>query len=186
MPAPIPPSPLTRCLRGAVLLLSVVAGISILVMMTVTCAEVVLRGVTRLAAYLNITAMANTLHQWSKFLVGVYDIVQITGMVTIATGLPYTTAVKGHVAIEYFFQKMSRSGRIVVDTFCRVLTIALFSALTWQSIQYGLSLKQKGQVTLTLKLPEFWIPYVLAFSCGAMVLVTLYHLLRPGKELIKP
>lgn len=32
----------------------------------------------------------------------------------------------------------------------------------------------------------FWVPYVMAFCCAQVVLVTLWHLLHPGKPLIKP
>ena len=39
---------------------------------------------------------------------------------------------------------------------------------------------------MTLQLPVFWVPYVMAFSCAVVVLVTLYHLFHPGKALLKP
>ncbi|MBN2307412.1 MAG: TRAP transporter small permease, partial [Candidatus Hydrogenedentes bacterium] len=99
---------------------------------------------------------------------------------------PYTTAVKGHVAIEYFFLKLSRRGRIIVDTVCRSIGIVLFSFLTWKSVHYGSALKASGQVTPTLQVPVFWVPYVIALSCGVVVLVILHNLLHPGKEMIKP
>ena len=58
--------------------------------------------------------------------------------------------------------------------------------LAWGSAGYGNSLKAKGEVSMTLQLPVFWVPYVLAVSCGLVVLITLYHMLHPGKELMKP
>jgi hypothetical protein len=39
---------------------------------------------------------------------------------------------------------------------------------------------------MTLQMPVFWVPYVMAFSCALVVLVTLYYLLHPGKALLKP
>ena len=47
---------------------------------------------------------------------GALDLGKGCGALVIAGALPYTTAVKGHVAIEYFFHKLGRRGRIVVDT----------------------------------------------------------------------
>ncbi len=41
-------------------------------------------------------------------------------------------------------------------------------------------------MSMTLQLPVLWIPYVMASSCGQVVLVTLWHLVHPGKPLIKP
>lgn len=154
-------------LRWLVNGLAVLSGISLLAMVLVTSLDVVLR-VFRIS------------------LTGAYDIVRIASAICVAAALPYTTAVKGHVAIEYFFHKLGQRGRILVDTLMRLLDMGLFSLLAWQSVLYGLRLKQSGEVSLTLQLPIFWVPYVIAVSCGLTVLITFYHLLHPGKELIKP
>lgn len=153
--------------RGLVIALGVVAGIGVMTMMSVTCADVLLRVFRRPIA-------------------GAYDIVQIAGAITISCALPYTTAVKGHVAIEYFFLKLPRVGRIVVDTLARLIAISLFVFLAWQSIRYGNSLHASGQVTLTLQLPVFWVPYVIGTSCAVVAMVILHNLIHPGRETIKP
>lgn len=119
-------------------------------------------------------------------LAGAYDLAKIAAALTIAAGLPYTSSVKGHVAIEYFFHKLNRRGRIVVDGVIRLLGMALFSVLAWSCLKYGARLRTSGEVSLTLRLPVFWLPYVLAVSCGLTVLIKFYHLTHPGKPLIKP
>ena len=156
-----------RVVRALVHALAVVAAIGIVTMMLVTCAEVILR-IFRVRV------------------IGVVDLVCVAAAVSAAAAIPYTTACKGHVAIEYFFQKLSRPGRIIVDTLCRVCVVLLFGCLSVECVQYGMSLKAKGQVTPTLQMPDFWVPYVLAVSCAVVCLVTVYHLFHPGKELIKP
>jgi TRAP-type C4-dicarboxylate transport system permease small subunit len=106
--------------------------------------------------------------------------------VTIACALPYTTAIKGHVAVEYFHHRLGRRGRVVVDTLMRLPIMAMFGLFTWELIAYGTKLRTSGEVSMTLQLPVYWVPYVMAFSCAQVVLVTLWHLLHPGKPLIKP
>lgn len=156
-----------NALRLLVRLLAGVAGVGILVMILVTCIDVVMR-------YLG------------SPLPGAYDIVNLAGTLTIACGLPYTKAVKGHVAVEFVFHKLGPRGRVIVDSLIRVLIIGLFAALTWQSLRYGLSLRAKGQVSPTLQIPEFWVAFVVSFSCAVIILITLHHMFHPGKELIKP
>jgi TRAP-type C4-dicarboxylate transport system permease small subunit len=117
---------------------------------------------------------------------GSYDVIRLTSIVILTTGLAYTTAVKGHVAIEYFFQKFSTRVRIVIDTVIRFIGIVLFSLLGVQSIIYGNSLLRAGEVTATLKIPVFWVPYTMAFSFFVLSLIILNNLLHPGKETIKP
>ena len=156
-----------QVLRRLIGLLGMVAGAGLMAMVLVTSLDVVLR-VFRIS------------------LKGAYDLVCIAGVVTVAAALPYTTASKGHVAIEYFFHKLGHRGRLVVDSLMRLVQMSLFALLAWQSVQYGNSLKHSGTVSMTLQLPVFWVPYILAASCVLVVLVTLFHLLHPGKELIKP
>ena len=156
-----------RALRAVVLALAAVSGLAILAMIAVTCADVVFRA-------------------FGRPLTGAFDIVRVAGAVAIACALPYTTAVKGHVAIEYFFQKLNRPGRILVDTVCRLLVMGLFSVFTWQCVMYGNSLRRTGEVSLTLQIPMFWVAYVIAGACAVTVLVKIHNLLHPGREMIKP
>ncbi|MBN2326048.1 MAG: TRAP transporter small permease [Candidatus Omnitrophica bacterium] len=157
----------TSAVRAVVYVLTVVSGLGILFMMGVTCADILLR----IAGHP---------------IVGAYDIVKITGAISMGCALPYTTAVKGHVAIEFLFQKMSRPWRILVDTIARLLSMSLFGLLTWRCIEYGKALRLSGEATATLEIPTFWILYVMAFSCGVVVLIIFDHMIHPGKEMIKP
>jgi TRAP-type C4-dicarboxylate transport system permease small subunit len=154
-------------LRRLVRVTAGVAGLGLLTMMGVTCLDVVMR-------------------KLGHPLPGAYDMVKIAAGVTIACALPYTTAIKGHVAVEYFQHKLGRRGRVVVDTLMRLPIMAMFGLFTWQLIAYGTKLRTSGEVSMTLQLPVYWVPYVMAFSCAQVVLVTLWHLLHPGKPLIKP
>ncbi len=159
----------TRSLRAVVYLLVAISGAGVLAIMLVTCTDVILR-----------------LKWINRPFVGAYDIVKIAGALSLATALPYTTAVKGHVAIEYFFRKLSRRGRIVLDSLVRPLGMALFAFFAWRSLIYGLELHRNHQVSQTLQLPVFWVPFVIGFCCAVVVLVILHHLLHPGREMIKP
>jgi TRAP-type C4-dicarboxylate transport system permease small subunit len=157
----------TRILKHFVLILAAISGFGIMAMIFVTTLDVVLR-------------------LFGVSFIGAYDIVYLSGAITIATALPYTTAVKGHVAIEYFFLKLSRTGRIVVDTIARLLGISLFGILAWHSLRYAESMRKIGQVTSTLQIPVFWVPQLIALSCAITTLVILHNLFHPGKEMIKP
>jgi TRAP-type C4-dicarboxylate transport system permease small subunit len=147
--------------------LAFVAGVGLMLMVLITSADVILRK-------LNLSFP------------GAYDLVKIAAALTISAALPYTTAIKGHVAIEFFFHKLGRRGRIVVDTLMRLGGMAVFGLLGWGCVDYGNSLRKSGEVSMTLQLPMFWVPHLLAFSCALVVLIKLYHLTHPGRPMIKP
>jgi len=155
-----------KLLRQITLLFLTISIIGILVAMSVTCIDVICR-IFRISFK------------------GAYDIVMIAGAITITCSLPYTTAVKGHVSIDYFFHKLSKRGRIIVDAIVRILSILLFSLLAIQSIKYGKELFDRGEVTLTLQVPVFWILYVISISCMLVALIIFYNLLHPEKVIVE-
>jgi len=157
----------TSLLKKIVFLFVGISSIAILSMILVTIIDIILR-------------------IFGQSFVGAYDIVSVAGGVAISCALPYTTAVKGHIAIEYFFHKLPHKSRIITDTAIRMISIILFSTLTYKSFFYGISLLETGEVTPTLQLPVFWLPIVISFSTAIMTLVILHNLLHPGREMIKP
>ena len=155
-----------RILRVILTAFALCAGLGILGMMAVTCADVAMRAFTHPIK-------------------GSYDIAQILSVLALAGALPYTTALKGHVAVEYFFDKLPAIGRMIVDSLMRLLMIALFALFAWHSIEYGIKLKMSGEIMATLHIPVFWMPWLIAASCCASGLVVLFHLVFPGKALLR-
>ncbi|MDD2600131.1 MAG: TRAP transporter small permease [Kiritimatiellae bacterium] len=116
---------------------------------------------------------------------GAYDLIRICGALTIACAVPLTTAMKGHVAIEYFFHKLNRRGRVVVDSLMRLIMLVSLLFAAWAAVGCGLQFFKNSEVTDTIAIPLFWLPWVIALAFVVTALVVLFHLLYPGRELIK-
>jgi TRAP-type C4-dicarboxylate transport system permease small subunit len=156
-----------NAVRKIILFFAFVSGAAVFVMIGVTVADICFR-------------------LFRSGITGAYDIVCLAGAVAVACALPYVTAVKGHIAIEFFYQKAGRKGRKVLDSFFRLLVLALFALLAYRNIGYGLYLLSTGQVMLTLRIPIFWLPFLLSLVFVLLFIITFYHLLHPGKGMIKP
>ena len=155
----------------------------------------VLRGVTHAMAFAGGLAVAGIIvvtvadvvgRQVGHPVKGAYDLVRVLGAVAMGCALPITKAVKGHIAIEYFFQKMARRGRAALDTAMRLVLLALFGLLAWRFVQQGIGFRESGEVTATLHMPMFWVPWLVAATCLATAGVTLWHLLHPGRSMVRP
>lgn len=158
--------PRTGLLRWLTRALAAVGGLAIAGIMVVTVADVVGR-------------------QFGVPVKGAYDIVRALGAIGMACALPLTKAVKGHIAIEYFFQKLRRRGRALTDTIMRLALLGLFGLLTWQFVRQGLIFWESGEVTPTLHMPVFWVPWLAAVACLVTAGVTLWHLLHPGRSMMR-
>lgn len=157
----------TGILRGLTHAMAVVGGLAVAGIIVVTVADVVGR-------------------QFGHSVKGAYDLVRVLGAIAMGCALPLTKAVKGHIAIEYFFQKLGTPGRAAMDTIMRLVLLALFGLLTWRFVLQGYSFLESGEVTTTLHMPMFWVPWLVALACLATAGVTLWHLLHPGRSMVRP
>lgn len=146
--------------------MTALSGVTLFLMVAVICSDVLLR----VAGYP---------------VKGSYDVVRICGVISMACALPLTTAMKGHIAIEYFFRKLNRRGRLIVDSVMRVLSIAAFACATMGCITYGQRLLATGEVTATVEIPIFWVPWVMAAAFAVTTVVVVFHLLYPGRNMMK-
>ena len=145
-------------------LMAFIAFVALFIMMSIVCVDVIFR------------ACGNPLK-------GVYDCVRVLGVLVVSCALPMTTATKGHVAIEYFFQRLNPMGRVIVDTLMRVIMIVGFSLATVECIRRGFRFLHNGEVTQTIQLPIFWVPWVMAVACAVTVFVVVFHLTHPGRNM---
>ncbi len=156
-----------KFVTGLVWLMAGIGGLCLLGIIFITCSDIVLR-------------------RFGMAFHGAIDLVQVLGCLCIALSLPYTTAVKGHIAVEFLFRKFNRLGKVIADSCMRSLAIAFFATLAWQSLRHGNNMLNKNAMTLTLNIPLFWVYWTAAFSFCVVILVKLYHLAHPGKEMIRP
>jgi len=154
-------------MKSLITLFAYIAGVSVLIMMGITVTDVILR-------------------IFNVGITGAYDLVRAFGVISVACALPYVTAAKGHIAIEFFYHKCGRRGRLVLDFIFRLTALVIFGGLTVQTFRHGLSLYHSGEIFPNLGVPIFWISFVISLNCALMMVVFVYHLIHPGKEFIKP
>ena len=147
--------------------LAFIAGVNVLVMMGVTCMDVILR-------------------RFGLPIKGAVDIVIVAACLTAVCALPYTTAVKGHVAVEFFFQQLPSCLKPVIDGIWRTAVLVLYLVMSWHSMVYGFDMLGRNRTTLTLHIPLFWILWLMSFSFAVVALIKFYNLTHPGKEMMKP
>ena len=65
-----------------------------------------------------------------------------------------------------------------MDAVTSALSLLLFALIAWRSILYGESLRQAGEVSLTLQLPFYPFIYGVGLSAAVVCLVLLADLAR--------
>jgi TRAP-type C4-dicarboxylate transport system permease small subunit len=106
------------------------------------------------------------------------EIVCMFAGIIISFALPATSLDKGHVIVEFIEGKLSKERLKVVHIFSKCIGIAIFVTIGLSTLKLGNSLRNAGQCTPILEIPEFPLPYALSLACFVECLVLFYMLLQ--------
>jgi TRAP-type C4-dicarboxylate transport system permease small subunit len=112
--------------------------------------------------------------------------VELTGFMatlSVAMALPYTHQVKGHIGVEILVRLFSERTQIIIDLCAGILSLLLFAIITWRMTIYARTIQESGEVSISLKLPEYFIMYAVAFCLLIFTLIILRDTLTTFKKL---
>ncbi|MEA3470842.1 MAG: TRAP transporter small permease [Thermodesulfobacteriota bacterium] len=156
-------SPEKQILSTADLFNWVAAG-ALVIMMVLTCTDVVLRF-------------------FRHPIPGTYEIVGLLGTAVISFSLAYTTAKKGHIAVEFIVSRFTGKTQNIIDSVNNFLSLILFAVITWQSALYALDLRESGEVSLTVQIPIHPFVFGISAGCGLVCFVLALDLYKSIRRL---
>lgn len=136
-----------------------VAAGAIVVMMLLTCTDVVLR-------------------LFDRPILGTYEMVGFLGTAVIAFALAHTSIERGHIAVEILLDRFPAKVQNTIEGLNHLIGAVLFLLIAWQSTAYALDLKASGEVSLTLAIPTYPFVYGIAAGCALLTLVLAAESLR--------
>ncbi|TFG93301.1 MAG: TRAP transporter small permease [Syntrophobacterales bacterium] len=139
------------------------AAVAVLIMMLITCADVVLRF-------------------FRHPIPGTYEIVGLMGAVGVSFALAHTTVKKGHIMVEFLTRRMPEKVQFFVAAGGEMISAVLFGILALQSTIYALDLKRTGEVSLTIEVPIYPFVFSIAIGCLLVCLVLLTDLYKSLKR----
>lgn len=111
-------------------------------------------------------------------IVGTYEIVSLAGAVVIGFAIPITSWMRGHIFVDFFYQKCSKPVQYWLNIATRLTGIGVFILIGWQLFALALDLYTSGEVTLTRHLPFYPIAYGLGVICFIESLVLITDIFR--------
>jgi len=143
---------LCRCMQ-------VVAGLGLVFMMSLTTCDVILR-------------------IFSRPIIGTYEIVAFTCGVVIGFSLPITSFLRGHIYVDFLYQKFPKFWQNVFNVTTRLMVFVLFLFVGWNLMRLAGDMLRAGEVSLTLQLPFYPIAYGIGISCFVQCLVVIGDLIK--------
>ncbi|MBW2016008.1 MAG: TRAP transporter small permease [Deltaproteobacteria bacterium] len=141
-----------------------IAGIAIILMMLLTCADVILR-------------------LFRRPIPGTYELVCFFGAVAVGFAMAHTSNERGHVSVSLIVRLLPNRLQAGIETLTNLLSLILFALISWRSVLYASSLRASGEVSLTLKLPFYPFVYGIGIAAGAVCLVLFVDLVKSSTRL---
>jgi TRAP-type C4-dicarboxylate transport system permease small subunit len=139
-----------------------IAGLALVSMMALTGADVLLRA-------------------FRTPILGTYELVGLLGAVAVGFSIPQTTLQKGHVKMDFLTDRLGSRAKAWLLALTRLAGVGLFAIVGHNLWALGDDLRQAGEVSLTLQVPQYPVAYGVALCCLAQCLVLLASLAEQGR-----
>lgn len=110
-----------------------------------------------------------------------YEVISFLSTIVFAFALGASQIKKVHVTVDLLIDKLPQQVRKTLEILVCLLSVALFSTITWQMLLYAGRLHQRSHVSDALMVPISPLVYSLAFGfafISFVLIVDLFKLLR--------
>ena len=104
---------------------------------------------------------------------GSVEIVGFMATLAVVMAMPYTHQVQGHIGVEILVRLFSEKIQTMIDICTGIVSLILFSVISWRMAVYANTMKESGEVSMNLELPEHAIISATAFCLVVFTLIIL-------------
>jgi len=136
-----------------------IAGIFLVTMILLTCANIFLRIV------------------WMP-VKGTFELMGFFGAIVTAFALGYTQIKRGHIGIDIVVDQFSAKTQRILNSINYSICMIFFAIAGWQVTKWATTLWKTGEITETLGIIFYPFTYGVALGCLLLALVLLVDLLK--------
>jgi len=108
---------------------------------------------------------------------GSYELVEFMLVMLVFLGLAFTQTRKGHVSISLLTNRLSPGSMAIIGSVTHLLSLAIFSIITWRCVLQAEVLRTKGTSSAVLLIPGFPFMWVVIIGSALLCLVFLIDFL---------
>jgi TRAP-type C4-dicarboxylate transport system permease small subunit len=155
-----------KALDSVIKVLRLVGALALVLMMLITCADVLFRG-------------------FDHPIIWAVDTVGFMAVLALACAMPYTQVEGGHVGVDLLVLKMSPRGQAIIDSITASVSTVLFGVISWQMWRYASELASKGEVSMTVQIPKSPFIYAVSACFGILCVVLFTEVIRNIGKAVK-
>lgn len=125
------------------------------------------------------------LRKFGKPIYGAYDYVCFLSTIVVAFAIANCAVRKGHTQVELLVARFSQRAQGIVDSITGILSLGIFSLITWQCIALANDMRRTGELSMTSLEPFYPYIYAIAFGCALLSLVILVDVMKSIIKAVK-
>lgn len=142
----------SRLIHGIVSFFKIISGVMLLLMMAITCADVI--G-----------------NMFGRPILGSEELVGLMASILLAFALPFAHRARAHIGVDLLYLKFPDRVKKINDAVIELVSAVFFFLVAWKCWGYGNQLEQTGQVSAVLELPTYYILYSVSIACFLLFIV---------------
>lgn len=111
-------------------------------------------------------------------ILGVFEITEFMVLIVIFSFLATSQSHKSHVAVDLVIDLLPGRIRRTIDLFNHAICLVLMGLITWQGILRALELKEVGEASPNLQIPDYPFVVFMVLGCLAMCFEYVRDLFR--------
>ncbi|HOO38779.1 MAG TPA: TRAP transporter small permease [Deltaproteobacteria bacterium] len=139
--------------------LMAIAGVILVGMMTIACANVIMRS-------------------FGFPLKGTFELMGFFGSIIAAFALGKTQISQEHIAVDVLIRMFPQKLKLVAGSINCLIGIMFFVVAGWQTARWGINLQDVGEVSETLRIIYYPFVYCVSLGCMIIALVFLVDMLK--------
>jgi TRAP-type C4-dicarboxylate transport system permease small subunit len=120
-----------------------------------------------------------------KPIFGTYDYACFLSAIVVAFAMAHCAVQGGHTQVDLFVARFSQRVQGIIGSITGILSLGLFSLITWQCILLANDIRRAGEVSMTALLPFYPYIYAVAFGCALLSLVILVDFIKSLVKAVK-
>ena len=145
--------------------LSFLGAFSLFCMMGLTVADVVLRYV------------------FNAPILGAFELTEYLVLILIFSFLGFTQASKSHVSVDLLVDRLSPKAQAVINLANHTVCLLLMILIVWKGAENAFDLKEVGEASPNLTIPDYPFAFFLVLGCAVMALEYFRDLIRLWEDI---
>jgi len=115
---------------------------------------------------------------------GSIEIVSFSQIVAIALTIPIGLFIGFHLSIDFIIEKFPKTLKYLIDIFVSIVCVLFFILVFCQTLEFGYTLQESGEIGSVSKIPLFPFAYIIAIGIVPVILFYIFRsmkLLRKGR-----